>query len=87
MSKHTCMMCRYSSLDFHDKDCVFLRDVYCTKGHITDYHISYDELEDWDCPDYKVSIINWLLSHILHFMVILLALILLHMILSIMEVI
>ena len=30
---------------FYDAEAVFLREIYCDKGHTTSYHIPFDELE------------------------------------------
>ena len=82
-----CVLCKYSTLDFYDAEAVFLREIYCDKEHITSYHIPFDELDQFKCDDYKVSIITWILTHMVYFMQILLVIIIVHLILRIVGVI
>jgi len=82
-----CVLCKYSTLDFHDAEAVFLREIYCDKGHTTSYHIPFDELDQFKCDDYKVSITTWILTHMIYFMQILLVIIIVHLILRIVGVI
>lgn len=77
-----CVLCKYSTLDFHDGEAVFLREIYCDKGHVTSYHIPFDELDQFECDDYKVSITTWILTHWIYFTHILLIILLSHMILK-----
>ena len=37
-----CVLCKYSTLDFYDAEAVFLREIYCDKGHTTSYHIPFE---------------------------------------------
>lgn len=76
-----CVLCKYSTLDFHDADAIFLREIYCDKGHTTSYHISFDEWDQFKCEDYKVSIITWTLRHTIHFAHIALVILILYCIL------
>ena len=76
-----CVLCKYSTLDFYDGEAVFLREIYCDKGHITNYHIPFDELDQFKCEDYKVSITTWILTHMVYFMQILLVVLIVYLIL------
>ena len=76
-----CVLCKYSTLDFHDAEAVFLREIYCDKGHTTSYHIPFDELDQFECDDYKVSITTWILTHMVYFMQVLLVVIIVYLIL------
>lgn len=82
-----CVLCKHSTLDFHDAEAVFLREIYCDKGHITNYHTPFDELDRFKCDDYKVSITTWILTHMIYFMQILLAILIVYLILRIVGVI
>ena len=76
-----CVLCKYSTLDFHDSEAVFLREIYCDKGHTTSYHIPFNELDKFKCDDYKVSITTWILTHMIYFMQISLVVIIAYLIL------
>ena len=54
---------------------------YCDKGHTTSYHIPFDELDQFKCDDYKVSITTWILTHMVYFMQILLVVLIVYLIL------
>ena len=76
-----CVLCKYSTLDFYDAEAVFLREIYCDKGHTTSYHIPFDELGQFKCDDYTVSITTWILTHMVYFMQILLVVLIVYLIL------
>ena len=76
-----CVLCKYSILDFYDAEAVFLREIYCDKGHTTSYHIPFNELDQFKCDDYTVSIITWILAHMVYFMQILLIICIVYLIL------
>jgi len=76
-----CVLCKYSILDFYDAEALFLRDIYCHKGNTTKFHIPFDELDQFKCDDYKISITTWILTHMIYFMQILFILLLLYAIL------
>lgn len=76
-----CVLCKYSTLDFHDAEAVFLRNVYCDKGHTTSYNVPFDELDKFKCEDYRVSVVSWGLTHMIYFMEIVLVIMVVYLIL------
>lgn len=82
-----CVLCKYSTLDFYDGEAIFLREIYCDKGHTTNNHIPFDELDQFKCDDYTVSITTWILTHMVYFMQILLVILIVCLILRIVGVI
>ena len=73
MKRVYCKICKYSEYDYYPNVPV-LRDVYCKKNDITDYHTPYDELDTFNCEDYEVSVIRYGLSHLMEILMILLVL-------------